>query len=77
MRAFALCLLFVSTLPAQTRYARLGEIEGPVEVQIHPSERWRPALRNIPLLESSWVRTGPEAHAEIADPGSSCDHDRA
>ncbi len=65
MRAFAFCLLLGSPLLAQTRYARLGDIYGPVEVQLHPSEPWRSALRNTPLLESSRVRTGSGAHAEI------------
>jgi len=71
MRAIALCLLLVASLPAQTRYARLGEIDGPVEVRIHPTEQWRAVQRNTPLLESSWVRTGPGSHAEIElDEGS-------
>ena len=60
-----------ATVCAQTRYARLGELDGTVETQIHPSEPWRFAARNTPLLESSWVRTGSGAHVEIElDDGS-------
>ena len=64
-------LLLAPVLGAQTRYARLGELTGGVEAQIHPSESWRPAARNMPLLESSSLRTGASAHAEIElDDGS-------
>jgi hypothetical protein len=71
MRRIALCLWFCPVLCAQTRYARLGEVDGSVEAQIHPSEPWKPALRNTPLLESSSLRTGPSAHVEIElDEGS-------
>jgi hypothetical protein len=71
MRRIALFLWFCPFLFAQTRYARLGEVEGSVEAQIHPSEPWRPALRNTPLLESSSLRTGPASHVEIElDEGS-------
>src|SRR3954470_3283301 len=71
MRAIGLCLALSASLCGQTRYARLGEIAGSVETQLHPSEAWRPALRNTPLRESSWVRTGGAAHAEIElDEGS-------
>ena len=71
MRGLALWLLLSAGLCAQTRYARLGEIDGTVETQIHPSETWKAALRNTPLLQSSWVRTGSTSHAEIElDEGS-------
>src|ERR1035437_8795352 len=56
---------------APARYARLGEFEGKVEVQLRASDDWMPAERNLPLLESSWVRTGPSARLEIElDEGS-------
>jgi hypothetical protein len=71
MRAIALSLLVCAGLCGQTRYARLGEIEGSVEAQIHPSEAWKTALRNTPLLQLSSLRTGPASHAEIElDEGS-------
>src|SRR5712691_7530084 len=71
MRGIALWLLLTATLCAQSRYARLGEIDGNAETQIHPSEPWKSALRNTPLRESSWVRTAGASHAEIElDEGS-------
>jgi FecR protein len=71
MRRIALCLWLCPVLCAQTRYARLGEVEGTVEAQIHPSEPWKAALRNTPLVESSSLRTGPASHVEIElDEGS-------
>src|SRR4051794_36810933 len=65
MRAFALCVLWSVAAGAQTRFARVAELDGAVEIRVHPSEPWRTALRNAPLLESSWVRTGPSSHVEI------------
>ena len=71
MRALTLFLLLSAALTAQTRYARLGDLDGAVEIQIHPTQPWRTALRNTPLLESSSVRTGSASHAEIElDEGS-------
>jgi len=71
MRGITLWLLLSATVSAQTRYARLGEIDGSAEMQIHPAEPWKPGLRNTPLRESSWVRTGGASHAEIElDEGS-------
>jgi FecR protein len=71
MRGIALWLLLSASLCAQTRYARLGEISGSVEAQIHPTEPWKPALRNTPLLEASSIRTGGASNAEIElDEGS-------
>src|SRR5450432_3696852 len=65
MRTAALWLLATVSVSAQTRYARLGEIDGAVETQIHPTEAWKPALRNTPLVEASSVRTLGASHAEI------------
>ena len=79
MLRHTLSLLVLTTgLCAQTRYARLADIDGAVEAQIHPSEPARAALRNMPLLESSWVRTGPASHAEIELDGESrgCENGR-
>ena len=42
----------------QARYARLGEFDGKVEVQLHAADPWSPAERNLPLAESAWLRTG-------------------
>ena len=71
MRTAALWLLAAINVSAQTRYARLGEIDGAVETQIHPTEAWKPGLRNTPLVEASSIRTLGASHAEIElDDGS-------
>ena len=64
------CWLFSVTLPAAVaatpaRVARVGELEGKVEVQLHPADSWRPATRNLPLTESAWVRTAAGARLEM------------
>jgi Family of unknown function (DUF6600)/FecR protein len=72
MRLFALLLLLPAALVAgQARYARMGEFQGTVEVQLQASEAWMAAERNLPLVESTWVRSGPASRAEIElDEGS-------
>lgn len=64
------CCLFSVTLPAAlastpVRVARVGELEGKVEVQLHAADAWRPAVRNLPLVELAWVRTAPGARVEV------------
>ena len=55
----------------QTRYARLGEFDGKVEVQLHAANPWSLAERNLLLTESAWLRTAPAARLEIElDEGS-------
>ncbi|HXI40723.1 MAG TPA: hypothetical protein VNH83_12120, partial [Bryobacteraceae bacterium] len=56
---------------APVRVARVGELEGKVEVQIHAADAWRPAARNMPLVERSWVRTANASSIEMElDDGS-------
>jgi hypothetical protein len=56
---------------APARYARVGDFDGQVEVQLTPAEGWMPAERNLPLPESAWIRTGPASRVEIElDEGS-------
>lgn len=56
---------------APVRMARLGEFEGKVEVQLHAGDEWRPAARNLPLVERSWIRAAPSARVEVElDDGS-------
>jgi len=56
---------------APVRVARVGEFEGKVEVQIHPADTWRPAVRNMPLVERTWVRSANAASVEMElDDGS-------
>lgn len=70
------CTLFLAALPvallaAPVRVARVGELEGQVEVQLHTFDAWRPVARNLPLVEGAWVRTGPGARVEMElDEGS-------
>jgi len=47
------------------RYARLGDFDGQVEVQLSAADAWMPAERNLPLPESAWIRTGPGSRVEI------------
>ncbi|MGH9662415.1 MAG: DUF6600 domain-containing protein, partial [Bryobacteraceae bacterium] len=58
-------------LAGETRVARLSEIDGSVEVKVHPADPWSAGLRNQPLVEGSRVATGAGARAEIElDDGS-------
>lgn len=71
MRRLTLFLLPAVLLGSQNRYARLGDFQGNVEVQVRASDAWMPAERNLPLMESSWARTGAAARLEIElDEGS-------
>jgi hypothetical protein len=71
MKRFLLLLLPVALFAGQARYARLGEFEGKVEVQLHAADPWIPAERNLPLTESAWLRTGASSRLEIElDDGS-------
>ncbi len=71
MKTLTLLLVPAALLAGQTRYARLGEFQGTVEVQLTAADAWMPAERNLPLVESTWVRTGPGARVEIElDDGS-------
>jgi hypothetical protein len=72
MQRLAIFLAFCGTILAGTvRYARLGEFEGRVEIQLTAADDWIPAERNLPLIESTWVRTGPGSRVEIEfDEGS-------
>ena len=70
-RLLASCLLPSILLAAPVRVARLGELDGKVEVQLHAADPWRPAARNTPLVESTWIRTSPAARVEMElDDGS-------
>jgi len=71
MRALVLWLMPVVVLAGPTRFARIGEMEGPVEIQVHAADAWQTAVRNMPLVESSWVRSAASAKIEIElDEGS-------
>ena len=57
MRRIILVLVPAALFAGQARYARLGEFEGKVEVQLQAADSWMPAERNLPLPESAWLRT--------------------
>jgi hypothetical protein len=68
---YLLLLLPAVLWAAPARYARLGDFDGDVEVQLTPASQWMPAERNLPLPESAWIRTGPASRVEIElDEGS-------
>src|SRR5947209_13744829 len=65
MRRIVLLLVPAAMIAGQTRYARLGEFDGKVEVQLQAADAWMPAERNLPLVESAWLRTAAGARLEI------------
>jgi hypothetical protein len=71
MRLLTLLLVPAALLAGPSRFARLGEFQGPVEVQLTAADPWIPAERNLPLTELAWLRTGTGARVEIEfDDGS-------
>jgi hypothetical protein len=71
MKRLLLTLIARVLIAGQARYARLGEFEGKVEIQLRAGERGAPAERNLPLVESAWLRTGAASRLEIElDDGS-------
>src|SRR5580658_6587672 len=65
LRLVLLALLPVALLAGPGRYARLGDFDGQVEVQLSAADAWMPADRNLPLPESAWIRTGPASRVDI------------
>jgi hypothetical protein len=71
MKRLALWLLPIALSAGQARYARLGDFDGAVQAQLQAADDWQPARRNLPLRESSWVRTEGAARVEVElDDGS-------
>ena len=71
MKTLACFLLPLALGAAPFRVARVGELDGKVEVQFHAADSWRPAVRNTPLVESTWIRTAASGRVEIElDDGS-------
>jgi hypothetical protein len=71
MKRLVLLLLPVALFGGQQRFARLGEFDGFVQVQLHPADPWSMAERNLTLRESAWLRTGASSRLEIEfDEGS-------
>jgi hypothetical protein len=71
MKRLIFLLVPAALFAGQPRYARLGEFDGTVEVQLHAANPWSPAERNLPLTEAAWLRSGPSSRLEIElDEGS-------
>ena len=71
MRRLILLLVPAALMAGPARYARLGDFDGTAEVQLEAAEPWMPAERNLPLQESTWLRTGAQSRVEIElDEGS-------
>ena len=58
-------LLSITAMGGDTRWARLGEFTGAVEVQMTAADPWQPAMRNLALPELAWIRTGSGARVEL------------
>jgi hypothetical protein len=65
MRRLALLLVPAAMFGGAARYARLGDFEGKVEVQLQAPDAWTLAQRNLPLPESAWLRTAADGKVEI------------
>src|SRR5262245_708001 len=65
MRWLPLLLLPLLLFAAPQRYARLGEFQRTVAVLVPAADAWMPGERNLPLLESTWIRTGAASRLEI------------
>jgi hypothetical protein len=72
IRSLLLASLVAATANAGVRrYARVGEMQGAPEVQVHAADPWRTAERNLPLIESSRIQSGPQDRLEVElDDGS-------
>jgi len=71
MKRLLLLLLPAIAFAGQPRYARLGEFDGVIDVQLHPADPWSLAERNLTLREGAWLRTGAVSRLEIElDEGS-------
>jgi hypothetical protein len=65
MKAIVYLLLPAALWAGEARYARLGEFDGTVEVQLGAADAWMAAERNLPLPEGAWLRTGPASRVEV------------
>jgi hypothetical protein len=61
--AVAACLTLAQA--GEPRWARLGDFDGRVEVQLSAADPWQPATRNLPLTDKTWVRTSGGSRVEI------------
>ena len=72
MYRLLLLLAPAALFAGEARYARMGELNGKVEVQLHAADPWSPAERNLTLTGDAWLRTAAASRLEIElDEGSS------
>jgi hypothetical protein len=71
VKRLALWLLPMMLSAGQARYARVGDFDGAVQVQLQAADDWQAARRNLPLRELSWLRTEGPSRLEVElDEGS-------
>jgi hypothetical protein len=71
MKSLAILLIPMALSAGQARYARVGDFEGTVEVQLQAADDWQPVRRNMPVRELSWLRTEGASRLELElDDGS-------
>jgi hypothetical protein len=71
MKRLALWLFPMAVCAGQARYARVGDFDGIVQVQLQAADEWQAARRNLPLRELSWLRTESASRVEVElDDGS-------
>jgi hypothetical protein len=70
-RQWLLFLIPAVLCAGSPRFARVGSFAGGVQVQVHAYDAWRPALRNVPLVESSRIESAALSQVELEfDEGS-------
>jgi ferric-dicitrate binding protein FerR (iron transport regulator) len=71
MKRLALWLFPMAVCAGQARYARVGDFDGIVQVQLQAADEWQAARRNLPLRELSRLRTESASRVEVElDDGS-------
>src|ERR1039457_4168745 len=71
MKRLALWLLPMTLSAGEAGYARVGDFDGTVQVQLQAADDWQPARRTLPLRELSWLRTEGSSRVEVElDDGS-------
>src|SRR5450432_2050338 len=70
-RQWLLFLLPAVLCAGSPRFARVGFLQGGVQIQVHAYDSWRQAERNVPLIEASRIESETASQVEIElDEGS-------
>ncbi len=64
-KSWALLLFPIALSAGPARYARIGDFDGTVEVQLQAADDWQAVRRNMPIRELSWLRTESRARLEV------------